>query len=167
MGPWPATQACALTGNRTSNTGLQAGTQSTEPHQPALAAQVYNGQMTSTSFTKHIQMVKVHTKKYSMSFLMREIQTIITLRCHFLRGDGKKKDLHQTIQRCGATETLRCCAGCEMAPPLWTTVCISLPHKLSHFTPRCLPKRHANRRPQKAPVQERSSRTFTYNSQKL
>ena len=36
-------------------------------------------------------MVKVHTKKYSMSFLMREIQTIITLRCHFLRADGKKK----------------------------------------------------------------------------
>ena len=165
MGPSPATQARALTGNRTSNTGLQAGTQSTEPHQPGLAAQVYNGQMTSTSFTKHIQMVKVHMKKYSMSLLMREIQTIITLRCHFLRGDGKKKDLHQTIQRCGATETLRCCAGCEMAPPLWTTVCISLPHKLSHFTPRCLPKRHANRHPQHHLYKNTPHRTFTHNSQ--
>ena len=91
MGPSPATQARALTGNRTSNTGLQSGTQSTEPHQPGLAAQVYNGQMISTSFTKHIQMVKVHMKKYSMSLLMREIQTIITVRCHFLRVDGKKR----------------------------------------------------------------------------
>ena len=34
----PATQTCALTGNRTSDQplGSQAGTQSTEPHQPGL-----------------------------------------------------------------------------------------------------------------------------------
>ena len=33
---WPPTQACALTGNRTSDlrTSLQVGAQSTEPHQP-------------------------------------------------------------------------------------------------------------------------------------
>ena len=37
LGTWPATQACALIGNRASTSktfGLQAGTQSTEPHQP-------------------------------------------------------------------------------------------------------------------------------------
>ena len=88
MGPWPATQACALTGNRTSNTGLQAGTQSTEPHQPGLAAQVYNGQMTSTSFTAYKDGESTHEKVFN---LMREIQTIITVRCHFLRVDGKKR----------------------------------------------------------------------------
>ena len=37
LGTWPATQACALTGNRTSEPfGSQANTQSTEPHQPGL-----------------------------------------------------------------------------------------------------------------------------------
>ena len=35
LGTWPATQACALTGNRTGDTlVLQAHAQSTEPHQP-------------------------------------------------------------------------------------------------------------------------------------
>ena len=34
LGIWPATQACALTENRTSNSGSQAGSQSTELHQP-------------------------------------------------------------------------------------------------------------------------------------
>ena len=33
LGTWPATQACALTGNRRPS-GLQAGIQSTETHQP-------------------------------------------------------------------------------------------------------------------------------------
>ena len=36
LGTWPATQACALTGNRTGNSGLQSGPQSTEPHQPSV-----------------------------------------------------------------------------------------------------------------------------------
>ena len=36
-GPWPATQACALTGNGTSDpVGSQASAQSTEPHQPGI-----------------------------------------------------------------------------------------------------------------------------------
>ena len=34
LGTWPATQACALTGNQPETLGLQAGAQSTEPHQP-------------------------------------------------------------------------------------------------------------------------------------
>ena len=35
LGTWPTTLACALTGNRTEDPfGSQAGTQSTEPHQP-------------------------------------------------------------------------------------------------------------------------------------
>ena len=36
LGAWPATQTCALTGNQTGDRpiGLQAGAQSTEPHQP-------------------------------------------------------------------------------------------------------------------------------------
>ena len=37
LGTWPETQACALTENRESNWqpfDSQAGTQSTEPHQP-------------------------------------------------------------------------------------------------------------------------------------
>ena len=37
LGTWPATQACALTGNETCDfLGVQASTQSTEPHQPGL-----------------------------------------------------------------------------------------------------------------------------------
>ena len=36
LGTWPATQACALPGNRTGDSGLWAGTQSTELHQPEL-----------------------------------------------------------------------------------------------------------------------------------
>ena len=37
LGTWPATQACALTGNQTSDLlACSAGTQSTEPHQPGL-----------------------------------------------------------------------------------------------------------------------------------
>ena len=110
-------------------------------------------------------MVKVHMKKYSMSLLMREIQTIITVRCYFLRADENKKVYIKQWQSCGATEPPRCCAGSEMVPPLWTTVCISLPHKLSHFTPRCLPKRHANRRPQHHLDKNTPHRTFTHNSQ--
>ena len=35
---WPATQACALTGNQTDSFfGSQASTQSTEPQQPGLS----------------------------------------------------------------------------------------------------------------------------------
>ena len=35
LGTWPATQACALTGNRTGDPfALQSGAQSTQPHQP-------------------------------------------------------------------------------------------------------------------------------------
>ena len=34
LGNWPETQACALTGNRTSDLSVQTGTQFTEPHQP-------------------------------------------------------------------------------------------------------------------------------------
>ena len=33
LGTWPATQACALTGNQTDNLSV-ASVQSTEPHQP-------------------------------------------------------------------------------------------------------------------------------------
>ena len=37
LGTWPATQACALTGNQTSNIyGSQAHTQFTELHRPGL-----------------------------------------------------------------------------------------------------------------------------------
>ena len=36
LGTWPATQACALTGNQTGDFGSQASTQSTEPCQPGL-----------------------------------------------------------------------------------------------------------------------------------
>ena len=37
LGTWPATQACDLTGNQTSNPlVLEASTQSTDPHQPGL-----------------------------------------------------------------------------------------------------------------------------------
>ena len=42
LGTWPATQACAL--DQESNQqplGLQAGTQSTEPHQPGLESLNY------------------------------------------------------------------------------------------------------------------------------
>ena len=35
LGTWPATQACALTGNRTGDPS-EAGIQTTEPHQPGL-----------------------------------------------------------------------------------------------------------------------------------
>ena len=42
LGTWLATQACALTGNQTSNFGSQAGTQSTEPHQPGLLNSLNN-----------------------------------------------------------------------------------------------------------------------------
>ena len=34
LGTWPATQACALTGNQTSDPLVETDTQSTEPHQP-------------------------------------------------------------------------------------------------------------------------------------
>ena len=38
LATWPATQACALTGNQTSDPLVHrlAGAQSTEPHQPGL-----------------------------------------------------------------------------------------------------------------------------------
>ena len=39
---WPATQACALTGNRTGDSGSQAGIQFTEPHQPGLLSPPYS-----------------------------------------------------------------------------------------------------------------------------
>ena len=41
LGTWLATQACGLTGNGTTF-GLQASTQSTEPHQPGLPPQYFN-----------------------------------------------------------------------------------------------------------------------------
>ena len=40
LGTWPATWACTVTGNRTSDTGSQARTQSTEPHQPGPSGQI-------------------------------------------------------------------------------------------------------------------------------
>ena len=33
LGTWPASRACVLTGNQTGNSGFQANTQSTNPHQ--------------------------------------------------------------------------------------------------------------------------------------
>ena len=39
LGTWPTTQACALTGNRTSDPlAYRPGTQSTEPHQPGIVS---------------------------------------------------------------------------------------------------------------------------------
>ena len=44
LGTWPATQACALTWNWTSDlSSLQAGVQSTEPHQPGLTTSFRKG----------------------------------------------------------------------------------------------------------------------------
>ena len=37
LGTWPATQACALTGNKPATLWFAASTQSTEPHQPGLS----------------------------------------------------------------------------------------------------------------------------------
>ena len=36
---WPAAQACVLTGNQIG--GVQAGTQSTQPHQPGLKSVLF------------------------------------------------------------------------------------------------------------------------------
>ena len=41
MGTWPATYACALTGNQTSNSGLQPRAQSTKAHQPGQKMLIY------------------------------------------------------------------------------------------------------------------------------
>ena len=41
LGTWSVTQACALTGNLTRDSGSQAGSQSTGPHQPGHHAFIY------------------------------------------------------------------------------------------------------------------------------
>ena len=44
LGTWPATQACAVTGNRTGSLSVcRMATQSTEPHQPGQGTLFFKG----------------------------------------------------------------------------------------------------------------------------
>ena len=52
---WPATQACAPTGNQTSDSGSEASTQSTEPHQSGcLGVFKMHQDISVTVFTAHL-----------------------------------------------------------------------------------------------------------------
>ena len=59
MGTRPATQVCALTGNRTSDLSFQAGAQPTVPHQPehphSFACRVFVCQLTCLLDCKHVK----------------------------------------------------------------------------------------------------------------
>ena len=62
LGTWPATQACALTGNQTSDpSDLQASTHSKEPHQRGL-----NNRLLKESVSRHYSNVEV-SKDFSNS----------------------------------------------------------------------------------------------------
>ena len=62
LGSWPTTQACALTGNQTSDSGSQASIQSTEPHQPGLRTTSLKGSLCGWSNSKwHMKRITRHS----------------------------------------------------------------------------------------------------------
>ena len=56
---WPATQACSLTGNQTSNPLVRrlVGTQSNQPHQPGLLSMSFSHFVSSSDTTRYFRLI--------------------------------------------------------------------------------------------------------------